>query len=124
MQGQQRGRISDRSGAQHESADHGEDGRVGADAEADGKNRDSSNDSVPSKCAQSLASILQEILQPRNAAAFAMRLAGLFCTAEMNEGLASGFIGSEAGSEAIVGVHVYVGFEFGGEVSIGATCVQ
>jgi hypothetical protein len=43
----------------------------------------------------------------------------LLSAAETDEGLATGFSGSEASADEVVGVESDIGFEFGGEIGVG-----
>jgi hypothetical protein len=48
----------------------------------------------------------------------------LLRSAEANERLAAGFLGTETGADAVVGVHRYVAREFGLEIIVALALVQ
>jgi len=120
----QRGRIAHRWRTQDETADHGEDGCVGADAEADGKHGDRGDAGMFPQCPHSVGKITQERFQSGQAAALALSLAGLLRSAEPDEGLAAGFFGTETGADAVLGVHGHMALQLGRKFTVAALAAE
>ena len=74
--------------------------------------------------AQAVAEVAYERLQPRQSAPLAISLPGLLRAAEANERLAAGFLGTQTGADAVVGVHRQVAGEFGLEVTVALRLAQ
>ncbi len=112
MKRQQRRRIADRRRTQHESAHHGKDSGVGADAEADGEYGNGGNRWMFRKRPNAVAKVTHERFEPRHTVALALRLHDLFFTAELDDGPPARFIRCQAGTKAVVNVHGDVRLEF------------
>src|SRR5580698_747005 len=112
---EQCGGIADGRGAQHKAAHHGEDGCVGSDAQADGKNCDRGDSAVFPEGTETMFEIAEDGFEPGERAPFAMRLADLLRAAKTDESLAARFGCIEAGTDACVGVEGQMAFELCGK---------
>src|SRR5580658_3672661 len=119
-QRKQRGWIAHRCGTEDKTAHHGEDGGIGADAEADREYGNRGDGGVLEECAKTVAQIARQRLEPGQSAALAQRLAGLLCATQANEGLSASFDRSEPGADAGFSMHRHVAFELGVEVVAGS----
>ena len=71
------------------------------------------------ECPQTVSKVAQQRLERWKCAALAMGLSRLLDSAEADEGLAAGFLGSETGANVVVGVEGNMAFEFGSKVTVG-----
>jgi hypothetical protein len=102
LQREQRRWIAHRRGPQHKAADHGEDGGVRADPEADGENGNRRDHAMLAQRAQAVGEVAHERLEPGQRSPLAMRLPRLLCTAEANKRLTACFLRAQACTDAIV----------------------
>ena len=105
---------------QQDGIDPSEGSCAGADADGQREDRNSRKRGIARHHAQAVVEVLQEAFQPGQDAAFAIRLPRLFHAAEANERLTPGFLGTEAGANAVFNVEVDVAREFVCEISVVA----
>src|SRR5207237_835119 len=98
--------------------DEAEDGGVGADAESKSEDRDGGEAGRFAQHAKGEAQILKERVQKGQAAAFAIDLAGLLDTAEVEKRLAPGLLRVHAFGEIALDRHLQMRTQLGIEVAI------
>jgi hypothetical protein len=116
VQSEQRGGIANGRRPQDKAADHGKDGGVCADAEADGEDGDGCGSAMPGESAKRIGNVAEERLDPGESAALAVKLSNLLRTSEANESLTAGLFRVESGTESRIGVQGNMRFKLGSEV--------
>ena len=104
--------------AEKNGVDDGEDDDVGADAEGEDDHGDDGEGGVAAEGAEGEAEVLEEDVEPGQAAGGALVFAGLLDSAEADEGAAAGFFFGHAEGEIFFGGQVEVGGDFGFEVGV------
>jgi hypothetical protein len=95
-----------------EARDHGEDGGVGGDAEGKSENDNKGEGRRFPKATRSKANVLEESFESGESALITDALFGLFEATELEEGGATGILGSEAAAEIVVDVKLQMRGKF------------
>ncbi len=103
-------------GPQQNPVNPGESGSGGPDADGHGEHRDRRERRIARHHAQSITEVVDQIFNPGQRAAIAMRLPCLFRTAKANQRLAPGFCGIEPGTNACVCIQRDVALQLCAEI--------
>jgi hypothetical protein len=116
--------IGERESAQEDGVDEAEYRGVGAHAEGECEDRGCGEGRAFAEEAECVAEILHYRIEKSGGAGIADGFFDLFEAAEVELGLAAGFVGSEAAGAVFVGEEIGVGAEFGVEVGLGALAAE
>ena len=117
---EQGGGIAHRRRLEHEAADHGEDGGVGANAQRDRKDSDQRGDPMARERAEAGAQVAHKNFKPGQRGAIAIELARRLGAAEVDESLSAGLSHGQAALHAALGVQRDMGFQLRIEVTRAA----
>ncbi len=110
--------IAKRQRTQQQRVHHAEDGGTGADAEADNQNRKGSETGIAPQRAKGIGQVLEQSIQSRQAAGFAMQFARRFDAAERSKRAAASFFRRHALADILVDGHLQVSRQLGIEIAI------
>jgi len=110
--------------AQQDGVDDGEDDDVGADAESEDENGDGGEAGVAAEGAEGVAEVLEEDVEPGEAAGFALVFFCLLDSAETDEGAAAGLFGGYSVAYVFFDGEVDVALEFGVQVGVALWFVK